>query len=159
MHSGNPWGGLPMELTNSEKYSNDDNDYQKSHSLTSSSDWDKAVVYNYNQQRDSLSERDRFSHLDETQRGWLLGHVNKKKKKHVDLGFILCDIKLFKWTILFIFIAFCVIVLPIIISNNMPIPKSQPLHSDNYSIALSKALLFFNAQKCKYSYLASDILN
>ncbi|XP_050205173.1 endoglucanase 7 [Mercurialis annua] len=87
--------------------------------------------------------------LDETQQSWLLypQETKNKKKKYVDLGCILCSRKAFKWTIYSVVIAFLVIALPIIIAKSLPKHKSRPSPPDNYTVALHKALLFFNAQK------------
>lgn len=150
MHSSNPWVGATLELTNGDKCSTTDEHDQKNQWMTNnSSDWDKAALYHH--QRESI-DSDQYSHLNETQRSWLLGppDLNKKKSQYVDLGCIICKKKLVKWTFLSIFIAFCVIGLPVIIAKFLPKHKSSPVPPDNYSIALEKALLFFNAQKCKF---------
>ncbi|KAI3713780.1 hypothetical protein L1987_72366 [Smallanthus sonchifolius] len=52
-----------------------------------------------------------------------------------------------KWTVIVLFIAFLVIGLPIIITKSLPKDKSRPPPPDQYTEALHKALLFFNAQK------------
>ncbi|KAL1552149.1 Endoglucanase 12 [Salvia divinorum] len=100
-------------------------------------DWDRA----------SLANQGYNGNLDQTQQSWLLGPPEKKKKKYVDLGCIVCSRKVFKWTILSILIAFVVIGLPIIIAKAIPKHKRPPPPPDNYTVALRKALLFFNAQK------------
>ncbi|KAJ0080864.1 hypothetical protein Patl1_11908 [Pistacia atlantica] len=128
MHGGNHWGGS-LEIV-------DQNDNQKSREL---SEWDKASLHS--------QQHLHHHHLDETQQSWLLGPPEKKKKKYVDLGCILLSRKAFKWTLLSIAIAFVVIALPIIIVKTIPKHKAKPPPPDNYTVALQKALLFFNAQK------------
>ncbi|CAL5363044.1 unnamed protein product [Camellia sinensis] len=90
-------------------------------------------------------------HLDETQQSWLLGpdDLNKKKNKYVDLGCVVCSRKALRWTLWSVVIAFFVIALPIIIAKYLPKHKPRPSPPDNYTLALHKALLFFNAQKLK----------
>ncbi|KAJ0594514.1 putative cellulase [Helianthus annuus] len=71
--------------------------------------------------------------LDETQQSWLLGPGEQKKKKYVDLGCIIVSRKIFVWT-------------------TVPRHHKHPPPVDNYTIALGKALRFFNAQKCKFFF-------
>lgn len=88
--------------------------------------------------------------LDEIQLGWLRGPQDIKQHKYVDLGCILCKQKVLKWIIYCTLITFIAIGLPIIISRKLlPKHKEPVLPPDKYAIALSKALLFFNAQRCK----------
>ncbi|KAF8402422.1 hypothetical protein HHK36_013377 [Tetracentron sinense] len=104
--------------------------------------------------RDMDLDRAALSHqLDETQQSWLLEpqDKNNKKGKYVDLGCIICSRKALKWTLWAILIALLVIALPIIIVKTLPKHKDHPPPPDNYTKALHKALLFFNAQKCKIS--------
>uniref|UniRef100_A0A5B7CBH6 Endoglucanase n=1 Tax=Davidia involucrata TaxID=16924 RepID=A0A5B7CBH6_DAVIN len=128
MHSANHWGGS-LELMNGEESVVTDQE-ERSRNL----DWDRASV----------------SHqLDETQQSWLLGPEDKKKKKnkYVDLGCVVCSRKALKWSLWSILIAFLVIGLPIIIAKTLPKHKHRSPPPDNYTLALHKALLFFNAQK------------
>lgn len=103
----------------------------------------------------NLQELDRAAHhpqkyLDETQQSWLLGpKQDKKKNKYVDLGCVIINRKAFKWILISTLIAFILIALPLIIVNSLPKHNPDPPTLDNYTIALQKALLFFNAQKCK----------
>lgn len=126
----NHWGG-PLEIA-ADSTTEDD----KGRNM----DWDRA----------SISHQGYNGNLDETQQSWLLGPSEKKKKKYVDLGCIVCSRTTFKWTILSILIAFIVIGLPIIIAKSIPRHKRPPPPPDNYTLALHKALLFFNAQKCTF---------
>ena len=129
MHTGNNWGGS-FEISNGEVTTSGEYDRSRS------SEWDGAALYHH-------------QNLDETQQSWLLGPQEKKKKKYVDFGCIVISHKALKWILGSIVLAFCVIGLPIIIAKSLPKHKSPPITPDNYSVALHKALLFFNAQKCK----------
>lgn len=127
MHSGNHWGGS-LEINEGESGGRED---ERSRNM----EWEK-----------------QHRQLDETQQSWLLGpnhQGNKNKKKYIDLGCIICGRKVFKYTIWSLVIAFFVIALPIIIAKSLPNRSSPPSPPDNYTVALHKALLFFNAQKCK----------
>ncbi|KAL6565306.1 hypothetical protein OROGR_002257 [Orobanche gracilis] len=129
----NHWGGS-LEINGGDST----NDNERSRNM----DWDRASVSHQGDNHDHL--------LDETQQSWLLGPSdNKKKKKYVDLGCIVCSRDALKWTTGSIFVAFIVIGLPIIVAKSLPKHKPRPPSPDNYTIALRKALLFFNAQKCK----------
>ncbi|XP_073040533.1 endoglucanase 12 [Primulina eburnea] len=123
----NHWGGT-LEINGGDSTVADD----KSKNL----DWDRASYANQH-----------YNNLDETQQSWLLGPKEKKKKKYVDLGCIVCSRTVLKWTLLSFLIAFVVIGLPIIIAKSLPKHKAKPQPPDNYTVALHKALLFFNAQK------------
>ncbi|CAA7396604.1 unnamed protein product [Spirodela intermedia] len=89
--------------------------------------------------------------LDETQKSWLLGPQGggaaKRKEKYVDLGCVVCKRKVIRWTLWAAVIFFFVVALPIIIVKSLPKGKPQVLPPDDYSVALRKALLFFDAQK------------
>lgn len=88
--------------------------------------------------------------LDETQQGWLLGPQGKEKKeRYIDLGCIICKWKVFKWMVLSLLVGFIVIGIPIIIVKHLPKHTKPVPPPDEYTIALHKALRFFNAQKCK----------
>ncbi|PKA66722.1 Endoglucanase 12 [Apostasia shenzhenica] len=91
----------------------------------------------------------RRSELDETQQSWLLGPqiAKKNKAKYVDLGCFVCKKKLLWWTLGTIFVAFLIVGLPIIIVKSLPKKVATPPPPDEYSKALHKALLFFNAQR------------
>lgn len=96
--------------------------------------------------------------LDETQRSWLLGpqDSNKKKDKYVDLGCVVCKRKVLGQIMWASLIAFVVIGIPIIIAKSIPKHREKELPPDRYTMALHKALLFFNAQKCKILTLRSS---
>ncbi|KAI5670653.1 hypothetical protein M9H77_11017 [Catharanthus roseus] len=134
MHT-NHWGGS-LEI-------NDQLEEEKRRILIDNDDdWvDKASFYH---QKRNLEKGE----LNETQKSWILEPPLKKKKKYVDLGCIVISRKTLKWTLYFIIIAFVVIGLPIIIAKVIiPKHKLHPTPPDNYTLALHKALLFFNAQK------------
>ncbi|THF96366.1 hypothetical protein TEA_011993 [Camellia sinensis var. sinensis] len=121
MYSSNHWGGT-LEISNGrgESMTEDQQQQQQYH----------------------------HHHLDETQQSWLLGpdDLNKKKNKYVDLGCVVCSRKALRWTLWSVVIAFFVIALPIIIAKYLPKHKPRPSPPDNYTLALHKALLFFNAR-------------
>ncbi|CAA2957515.1 endoglucanase 12 [Olea europaea subsp. europaea] len=128
MYSANHWGGS-LEINGGDSTTEDD----KSRNM----DWDRASV-----------SHQRYQHnLDETQQSWLLGPPEKKKKKYVDLGCVVCSRTALKWTFWGFVVAFVVIALPVIIAKTVPKHKHRPPPPDNYTAALHKALLFFNAQK------------
>lgn len=128
MHSANHWGGS-LEINGD-----------------SGTDDERSRNMEWERQQHLHQHR----HLDETQQSWLLGpHQGNGKKKYVDLGCIMCSHKALKYTIWSLVISFFVIALPIIIVKSLPQHKSHPPPPDNYTLALHKALLFFNAQKCK----------
>nr|AKH03681.1 endo-1,4-beta-glucanase [Hevea brasiliensis] len=129
MHSGNNWGGS-FEIINGAESTTED---ERSRNM----EWD----------RGALHSQQHYHNLDETQQSWLLYPQETKKKKYVDLGCIVCSTKAFKWTLYSLLIAFVVIALPTIIAKTLPKHKSHPPPPDNYTLALHKALLFFNAQK------------
>lgn len=151
MHPGNHWGGS-LEVSNS----NADYDHDRSHGT--SEDWDRASLYHQQQQQqqqfnntDPDHRRHHHHDLNDTQKSWLLGPTDdNKKKKYVDLGCVVCSRKLLKWSVSTFVIALMVIALPIILVNALPKHKARPPPPDNYTLALHKALLFFNAQKCKF---------
>lgn len=136
MHSVNHWGG-PLEIVGeSQVDSTDDHRSQNA-------DWDKASA-----SRKSYT-------LDETQRSWLLDpetRLSSKKNKYVDLGCIICSRKALKWSVGIVALAFLVIGMPIIISKNLPENHARPLPPDDFTLALHKALLFFDEQKCKCTF-------
>ncbi|KAK1400559.1 Endoglucanase [Heracleum sosnowskyi] len=129
MHSANHWGGALEIVGESQVDSTDDHRSQNA-------DWDKASRKSYT--------------LDETQRSWLLDpetRLSNKKNKYVDLGCIVCSRKALKWSLGMVALAFLVIGMPIIISKYLPENHHRPLPPDDFTLALHKALLFFDAQK------------
>ncbi|KAG2719016.1 hypothetical protein I3843_03G238500 [Carya illinoinensis] len=127
MHSANHWGGS-FEITNVDVPASGEYDRSRS------SEWDAAAL-------------DHHQHLDETQQSWLLGPPEKKKNSYVDFGCILISRKALKWILGSFLLAFVVIAVPIIIAKSLPKHKPDSRPPDKYSVALQKALLFFNAQK------------
>ncbi|KAJ6317905.1 hypothetical protein OIU76_013452 [Salix suchowensis] len=139
MHSANHWGGS-FEIYSGAESTTDD---EKSRNI----EWDKAAL------------QPQHHHLDETQQSWLLYPQETKKKKYVDLGCVSCSHKALKWTLYAFVFALLVIALPTILAKTLPKHKSKPPPADNYTIALQKALLFFNAQKSLYKTAAVMELN
>jgi hypothetical protein len=138
MHSRNQWGGS-FELTNSNEMASD---YETSRI---GDQWDRAALLSPSSDG-----------MDSTVQSWILERPNTKKKtKYVDVGCMKLSYKALKWIFGIIFVAFCVIGLPIIVAKNLPKHHSQPIPPDNYTLAFHKALLFFNAQKCMYLLLLS----
>lgn len=133
MHSANHWGGS-LEIINGDSATDD----ERSRKMD---EWDRGAM--------SPDRRPHHESLDETQQSWLLGRDEdkNKKSKYVDLGCIICSRKALKWTFWSLLAAFFLIALPIIIVESLPKHKSSPSQPDSYTLALHKALLFFNAQK------------
>ncbi|WMV53359.1 hypothetical protein MTR67_046744 [Solanum verrucosum] len=138
----NHWGGaLEIATTTGGESTTDDDNRSRNFDL------DRASV-NQLQRYDNYDRSTQSSrNLDETQQSWLLGPPEKKKKKYVDLGCIICSRKALKYTFIGIIVAFAVIALPTIVVKVWPKHKSQPSLPDNYTFALHKALMFFDAQK------------
>ncbi|CAN1768501.1 Endoglucanase 7 [Linum perenne] len=107
------------------------------------------------EKRRKIGEVDRaalISHHDynKTQQSWLMypeSSIKGNNKQKVDLGCLVCSRNAFKWTLISIGIAILIISLSIIIVKVIPKHKPHPTPPDNYTRALNKALLFFNAQK------------
>jgi len=127
MYGRDPWGG-PLEI----------------HATDSATDDERSR---------NLQELDRPA-LDETQQSWLLGagEQKKKKKKYVDLGCIIVSRKIFIWTLGTLAVSAVLAGLITLIVKTVPRHHHKPAPPDNYTLALHKALLFFNAQKCNYSF-------
>ncbi|KAJ6726798.1 ENDOGLUCANASE [Salix purpurea] len=71
-----------------------------------------------------------------------------KKKKYVDLGCVSCSHKAaWKWTLYAFVFQLLLIAPPTILAKTLPQHESKPPPDYNYTLALQKALLFFNAQK------------
>ncbi|KAL4183887.1 hypothetical protein AMTRI_Chr11g157320 [Amborella trichopoda] len=123
MYGRDPWGG-PLEI-NADSATDDD----RSRNLQ---EFDRAA----------LSRQ-----LDETQQSWLLGPGEQKKKKYVDLGCIIVSRKLFKWTVGSILVCGLLAGLITLIVKTVPRHHHAKPPPDNYTQALHKALMFFNAQR------------
>ncbi|XP_047336586.1 endoglucanase 12 [Impatiens glandulifera] len=145
MHQGNHWGGT-FDVADGRG----DNEDDRSRNAMSG-DWDKASMGYQNQQNNNNNNNNNHHHqLDETQQSWLLGpsdQMKKKRKRYVDLGCVVVSRQFLKWSLISLAIAFVVIGVPIIIAKSIPKHKPHPSPPDNYTLALHKALLFFNAQK------------
>ncbi|XP_031504844.1 endoglucanase 25-like [Nymphaea colorata] len=124
MYGRDPWGG-PLEI-HADSATDDD----RSRNLQ---DYDRAV----------LSRQ-----LDETQQSWLLGpSEQKKKKKYVDIGCMLVSQKLFVWMVGAIAVSALLAGFITLIVKTLPRHHRPPPAPDNYTLALHKALMFFNGQK------------
>lgn len=130
MYGRDPWGG-PLEIHATDSATDDD----RSRNL---GDFDRAAL---------------SRNLDETQQSWLLGPTEQKKKKYVDLGCIIVSRKIFKWTVGSILAAALLAGFITMIVKLAPRHKHHNPPPDNYTVALHKALMFFNAQKCESSFL------
>lgn len=126
MYGRDPWGG-PLEINAADSITDDDRSR-------------------------NLQELDRSAlprPLDATQRSWLLGPPVRKKKKYVDLGCILVSRKIFLWTLGTLLVTTFLAGSITMIVRHVPHHKHEKPQQDNYTLALNKTLLFFNAQKCK----------
>ncbi|KAK1438262.1 hypothetical protein QVD17_04068 [Tagetes erecta] len=137
MYAANHWGGS-LEIA-----TENDHEDQNRRNKNGDQDIDRASLYNIQSQHSGA--------LDETQQSWLLNPDDasrkKTKSKYVDLGCIVVKRKVLKWTVIIALAAFLVIGVPIIIVKSLPKHNSGPPAPDQYTEALHKALLFFNAQK------------
>ncbi|XP_019177045.1 PREDICTED: endoglucanase 25-like [Ipomoea nil] len=124
MYGRDPWGG-PLEIHANDSATDDD----RSRNLQ---DLDRAAL--------SRS-------LDETQQSWLLGPTEQKKKRYVDLGCIIVSRKVFKWTVGSVLAAAVLVGLIVLIVKTVPRHHRPNPPPDNYTLALHKALMFFNAQR------------
>lgn len=124
MYGRDPWGG-PLEINAADSATDDD----RSRNLQ---DFDRAAL---------------SRPLDETQQSWLLGPGEQKKKKYVDLGCIIVSRKIFIWTVGTIVLAGLLAGLITLIVKTVPRHHHAQPPPDNYTLALHKALMFFNAQK------------
>ncbi|KAK2664710.1 hypothetical protein Ddye_003284 [Dipteronia dyeriana] len=124
MYGRDPWGG-PLEINTADSATDDD----RSRNLQ---DFDRAAL---------------SRPLDETQQSWLLGPTEQKKKKYVDLGCIIVSRKIFVWTVGTILVAALIAGFITLIVKTVPRHHHSHAPPDNYTLALHKALMFFNAQK------------
>lgn len=124
MYGRDPWGG-PLEINATDSATDDD----RSRNLQ---DFDRAAL---------------SRPLDETQQSWLLGPGEQKKKKYVDLGCIIVSRKIFIWTVGSILAAGLLAGFITLIVKTVPRHHHKAPPPDNYTQALHKALMFFNAQR------------
>lgn len=131
MYGRDPWGG-PLEISAADSATDDD----RSRNLN---DLDRAALSSTSRQ------------LDETQQSWLLADPGekdrRKKKKYVDLGCVIVSRKLFLWGVgIIVGCAFLAGFVTLIVKT---IPRKHPSKPppDNYTVALNRALMFFNAQR------------
>ena len=136
MYGRDPWGG-PLEICHD-----------------SATDDDRSR--NMDLDRAALSRT-----LDETQQSWLLagpGDQARKKKRYVDLGCLLVSRKLFVWTVGVLVAAAVLAGIAVGIAEAIPRHQRSAPPPDQYTLALHKALRFFNAQKCEDFSLCSYLL-
>ncbi|KAK8525103.1 hypothetical protein V6N13_016087 [Hibiscus sabdariffa] len=125
MYGRDPWGG-PLEINAADSATDDD----RSRNLQ---DVDRAAL---------------SRPLDETQQSWLLGpSEQKKKKKYVDLGCIIVSRKIFVWTVGTLLVSGFLAGFVTLIVKTVPRHHHGKPPPDNYTLALHKALMFFNAQR------------
>ncbi|CAL9071536.1 unnamed protein product [Musa acuminata var. zebrina] len=128
MFGRDPWGGS-LEISNADSATDDD----RSRNLQ---DYDRAA----------LSRQ-----LDETQQSWLLAAPGdpsgKKKKRYVDLGCVVVSRKLFLWTVGSVLGIGLLVGFIMLIIKTVPHHHRPPPPPDEYTQALHKALMFFNAQR------------
>lgn len=127
MYGRDPWGG-PLEICHD-----------------SATDDDRSR--NLDIDRGALSRT-----LDETQQSWLLagpGDQGRKKKKYVDIGCLVVSRKLFVWTVGVLVAAAVFAGVVAGIAKAIPRHRHPPPPPDDYTVALHKALMFFNAQRCE----------
>ncbi|GFY89237.1 glycosyl hydrolase 9A1 [Actinidia rufa] len=135
MYGRDPWGG-PLEIHAADSATDDD----RSRNL----DFDKAAL---------------SRPLDETQQSWLLGPGEQQKKKYVDLGCIIVSRQIFPWTMGIVHTAGFLAAFITLIVKTVPHHRRPHPHPANYTVALHKALQFFNAQRCKPKYETAGELN
>ena len=104
-------------------------------------------------------EREREVNIRGEQRGKTSPTNKKTKTKYVDLGCVVCSRKLLKIMAGSILATAIIIGLVVMIVEFVPHHHSHALHPDNYTLALHKTLLFFNAQKCKNLHISHRILH
>ncbi|KAK9669775.1 hypothetical protein RND81_13G153800 [Saponaria officinalis] len=127
MYGRDPWGGS-LEINGGDSATDDD----RSRNLH---EYDRAALSSSRQ-------------LDETQQSWLLGPTEqKKKKKYVDLGCVVVSRQIFLWTVGSILAVGLVAGFIALIVKLAPRHHAKAPPPDNYTLALHKALMFFNAQK------------
>ncbi|KAK4794369.1 hypothetical protein SAY86_012363 [Trapa natans] len=124
MYGRDPWGG-PLEIHAADSATDDD----RSRNLQ---DYDRAAL---------------SRPLDETQQSWLLGPAEQKKKKYVDLGCIIVSRKIFLWTVGTLLVSGFLAGFITLIVKTVPRHHHSHASTDNYTLALRKALMFFNAQR------------
>ncbi|XP_030553697.1 endoglucanase 25 [Rhodamnia argentea] len=127
MYGRDPWGG-PLEINAADSATED----ERSRNLN---DYDRAALSNSRP-------------LDETQQSWLLGQgEQQKKKKYVDLGCIIVSRKIFVWTVGTVLVCGLLAGLVTLIVKTVPRHHRGRSPPDNYTLALHKSLMFFNAQR------------
>ncbi|KAG2312570.1 hypothetical protein Bca4012_027123 [Brassica carinata] len=139
MHPGNLWGGR-LDAIDSDRAEAEEEERRRN-----MAEWDRGALHSQ-----QLSAEHQRNQLDETQQGWLLAPQDswkKKRKKYVNLGCVSVSRTVFMWTVGSIVVLFLVVALPIIIVKSLPRHKSTPPPPDNYTLAIHKAIQFFDAQK------------
>lgn len=136
MYGRDPWGGS-LEISHADSATDD----ERSRTLQ---DLDRAALSTTSRQ------------LDETQQSWLLagpGDQGKKKKKYVDLGCLIVSRKLFLWIVGALLASAVLAGFVTLIVKTVPRHHGPKPPVDNYTLALRKALMFFNAQRCEWVLL------
>ncbi|KAL6652456.1 hypothetical protein ACP70R_011381 [Stipagrostis hirtigluma subsp. patula] len=86
--------------------------------------------------------------LNEMEKSWLLRPPEAKTTHgHVNLGCVVVKRKVLRWVFWCVLAAFLLVGLPVLVDKTVPRKKLLPPPADRYTVALHKALLFFNAQK------------
>lgn len=132
MYGRDPWGG-PLEICAADSATDD----ERSRNL-------------------SLASRQ----LDETQQSWLLagpGEKGRKKKKYVDLGCVIISKKLFLWGVGVVVTVAVLAGFIDLIVKNVPNKHHHKLPPDDYTVALHRALMFFNAQRCEFLFFEREV--
>ncbi|KAM7265781.1 hypothetical protein ACFE04_003464 [Oxalis oulophora] len=132
MYGRDPWGG-PLEISTTTDSATDDDIRSRD-----CRDFDRAALPLNNSRP-----------LDETQQSWLLGPSSdqNKKKKYVDLGCLIVSRKTFIWTVGTLLLTGFIAGFVTLTVKTVPRPKGLVSPPDNYSLALNKTLMFFDAQQ------------
>ncbi|KAG2240391.1 hypothetical protein Bca52824_090881 [Brassica carinata] len=110
---------------------------------------DSITVEDRNRNKQELDRSTLPRPLDATRQSWLLEPPQPKKKKYVDLGCILVSRKIFLWTLGTVLLTTLFAGSITMIVRHVSRHQQTEHKPDNYTVALRKALMFFNAQKCK----------
>lgn len=98
--------------------------------------------------------------LDKTQESWLLQPNSKKRQNTVDFRCMSFSRRCFWWTISIFWACVIIVGLSLVLWKFAPEKHHSVPTPDNYTAALSKALTFFDIQKCKNTFftLSSVVL-
>lgn len=87
--------------------------------------------------------------LDEIEQSWLLEPQSTKQQPMIDLGCISCRRTCFWWFISIFWACVVIISLSLVVWKFSPTEHHSVPTPDIYTLALHKALTFFDIQKCK----------